>query len=181
MIENIETERLILRDMKFEDKYDIFEYRSDAETNKYQSWIPNSLDDVEEFIKRNPNEFNKPNTWYQILIICKENNCIVGDIGIHFIDICSNNKQVEIGITLNKKYQKRGYAFESLNGIIQYLFKTLNKHRITASVDPNNINSIRLFEQLHFRKEAHFKKSLLINNEWVDDIIYALLSEEWLK
>ncbi|KAN0030479.1 hypothetical protein ACTA71_009118 [Dictyostelium dimigraforme] len=177
MMNNIETERLLLRDMKLEDKNEIFEYRSDSVTNKYQGWIPKTLNDVEAFIKQNPKEFNKPETWYQILIICKENNFIVGDIGIHFID----NMQIEIGITLNEKYQKRGYANESLNGIIEYLFKKLNKHRIIASVDPNNINSIKLFEQLHFRKEAHFKKSLLVNNEWVDDIIYALLSEEWGK
>ncbi|KAN0028366.1 hypothetical protein ACTFIV_010210 [Dictyostelium citrinum] len=179
MMKNIETERLILRDMKLEDKYDIFRYRSDSETNKYQGWIPKTLDDVEEFIKRNPSEFNKPDTWYQLIIICKESNSIVGDIGIHFIDMI--NKQVEIGITLNKLFQKRGYAIESLNALIEYLFKSLYKHRITASLDPNNKSSIKLFEQLHFRKEAHFKKSLLFNNEWVDDIIYALLSEEWLK
>ncbi|KAK5583838.1 hypothetical protein RB653_005440 [Dictyostelium firmibasis] len=179
-MKRIETERLFIRDMKLDDKNDIFEYRSDVETNKYQSWIPKTLEDVEVFIKNNPNEFNKPDTWYQLLIICKESNCIVGDLGIHFIGL-NNNMQVEIGITLNKKYQKRGYANESLSGLFEFLFKTLKKHRITASIDPNNINSIKLFEQLHFRKEAHFIKSLLINNKWVDDIVYALLFEDWLK
>jgi len=33
-------------------------------------------------------------------------------------------------------------------------------------------------ERLNFRKEAHFKESLLINGEWVDDIIYAILKKE---
>ena len=29
------------------------------------------------------------------------------------------------------------------------------------------------------RKEAHFVKSLWFREEWVDDIIHALLAEEW--
>jgi RimJ/RimL family protein N-acetyltransferase len=29
------------------------------------------------------------------------------------------------------------------------------------------------------RKEAHFVKSLWFRGEWVDDVIYALLAEEW--
>jgi len=62
---------------------------------------------------------------------------------------------------------------------IDYLFTTLNKHKITGSVDPKNIDSIRLLERLNFRKEAHYKESLLVNGEWKDDIIYGILKSEW--
>ena len=55
----------------------------------------------------------------------------------------------------------------------------LKKHRITASIDPRNTSSIRLIERLGFRKEAHFKQSLFFHGEWVDDLIYAMLAEEW--
>ena len=34
-------------------------------------------------------------------------------------------------------------------------------------------------ESVKMRKEAHFKKSLLINNDWVDDVVYAILQEEY--
>jgi len=63
--------------------------------------------------------------------------------------------------------------------VIDYVFGELKKHRISASVDPNNIKSIRLLEQIGFRKEAHFIESLLLNGQWVDDVIYALLAREW--
>jgi RimJ/RimL family protein N-acetyltransferase len=62
---------------------------------------------------------------------------------------------------------------------MDYLFNTLNKHRITGSVDPKNSDSIKLLERLNFRKEAHFKESLFINGEWVDDIVYGILKSEW--
>ena len=55
----------------------------------------------------------------------------------------------------------------------------MKKRRIIASVDPRNTVSIRLIERIGFRKEAHFKESYYLRGEWVDDLIYAKLKEEW--
>ncbi len=96
----IETKRTILRPIESTDNEQIFSYRSDYNTNKYQGWIPSNLEDVNEFISRNPTEFNKPESWFQLVIINKETDKIIGDIGIHFID--SENFQCEIGCTLSK-------------------------------------------------------------------------------
>lgn len=165
----------MLRPIDAEDDEQIFAYRSDSEANKFQGWIPKKLDDVKEFISKNPREYNQPETWFQLVIIEKSTNKIVGDLGLHFIGI----HQCEIGCTLAKDHQGKGLATEALKGVINHIFNDLEKHRIVASIDPLNIGSIKLMERLGFRKEAHFKKSLLINGEWVDDIVYALLREEW--
>jgi RimJ/RimL family protein N-acetyltransferase len=176
---NLETTRLILRPINCNDKNEIFEYRSDAETNKYQGWIPKTVDDVETFIGKIAKQINEPETWFQFVIIEKETQKIVGDLGIHFFD--SDNKQVEIGCTLNKNFQNKGYAAESVKRVIDYLFKELNKHRVIASIDPDNKSSIRLVERIGFRKEAHFVESLCINGKWVDDLIYALIEKDWIS
>ncbi len=57
---HLETERLLIRDLTLDDKQAVFNYRSDAEANKFQSWIPETLEDVEQFIERNNKEFNQP-------------------------------------------------------------------------------------------------------------------------
>lgn len=175
----LETDRLLIRPININDKNEIFEYRSDKETNKYQGWIPETIDDVEAFIAKISNKINVPGTWFQLAIIDKETNKIVGDLGIHFMD--NENKQVEIGCTLNKDYQNKGFATESLKKVIDYLFNDLKKHRIVASIDPDNKDSIRLVERIGFRKEAHFIESLMINGKWVDDMIYALIEKDWNK
>lgn len=173
----LETKRLIIRSITLDDKNEIFEYRCDKETNKFQGWIPESIDDVEIFIGKIAKKINEPESWFQFVIIEKETQRIVGDLGIHFFE--RDNNQVEIGCTLNKDFQNRGYATEALKRIIDYLFKDLKKHRITASIDPDNKNSIRLVERIGFRKEAHFFESLFINGKWVDDAVFALLEKEW--
>ena len=171
----IETKRTYIRPVELSDNMQIFGYRSDSETNKYQGWVPKTVEEVDEFIAKIPKTFNETGTWFQLVIIEKETEMIIGDIGIHFID----EHQVEVGITLGKKSHSKGLATEALKSVIDHLFKELGKHRVVTSIDPLNIGSIKLVERLNLRKEAHFKESLLINGEWVDDIVYAALSSEW--
>lgn len=171
----IESKRTLLRPIAASDKKAVFSYRSDAETNKYQGFVPKNIDEVADFIARNPTEFNQADTWFQLVIIDRESDCLIGDIGIHFID----EYQVEIGCTLAKQFHAKGYATETLHAVIDHLFMQLNKHRVIGSIDPLNTSSIGLLERLGFRKEAHFKQSLLIDGEWVDDIVYAILKSEW--
>lgn len=176
----INTARLLLRSIGLDDVAAVFNYRSDAFENKYQGWIPETIDDVYDFVNNKVSStIDIIDTWYQFVIIRKENNELIGDLGIHFID--QDKKQVEIGCTLDKNHQRNGYATEVLSQIMDYLFSTLKKHRIITSIDPENFKSIGLVERLGFRKEAHFKESLLINGEWKDDLVYAILKDEWIE
>jgi len=174
----IGSERLMLRPIRLEDSGSIFTYRSDAVINQYQGWIPKTIEDVHDFITRRTSpEINLPGTWSQFVILKKDNNELIGDVGVHFLD--SAGFQVELGCTLNSNHQGKGFATEALMAVINFLFNRLNKHRVIASIDPRNLKSIQLFERLGFRKEAHFKQSIFINDEWVDDLIYAVLKDEW--
>jgi len=174
---NLETERLVIRPVRLDDKVNIFEYRSDSDTNKYQGWIPKTIEAVELFINRTAKQINIPETWFQFVLIKKENQKLIGDLGVHFWD--KQNKQVEIGCTLNKNFHYNGYATEAIRRIIVFLFIELQKHRITTSIAPGNKSSIRLVERIGFRKEAHFVESLFVNGIWVDDLIYALTEKDW--
>lgn len=172
------TERLILRPINKGDAVLVFRYRSDALTNKYQGWIPKTIDDVISFIENRVSPIIDVNgTWFQFVVIKKDDDELIGDVGLHFFD--SDNKQVEIGCTIDKNCQKHGYASEALSEIFRYLFNALDKHRIIASIDPRNEGSIKLVEKLGFRKEAHFKESIFQDGEWLDDLVYAILKSEW--
>jgi RimJ/RimL family protein N-acetyltransferase len=176
----INTERLLLRPLNLADAETVLKYRSDATANQYQGWIPKTIDDVHVFIRdRVSPAIDLVGTWYQFVMIKKESGELVGDIGIHFLD--ADRKQAELGYTLDKNQQGKGYATEALVKIINYLFNELNKRRIVTSIDPRNIKSIALVKRLGFRKEAHFKESILQNGEWVDDLVYAILKDEWIE
>ncbi len=173
------TERLIIRPVIIDDKESMYRYRSNPDTNKYLSLIPKTVEDVAAFIDKTSKDINVPGTWFQFVLIERASNVLIGDIGVHFLMSDPENKQVEIGYTLDMEFRGKGYASEALKIIINYVISTLNKHRIIASIDPLNVDSIKLVERLGFRKEAHFVKSLFFHGKWVDDLVYAMLGEEW--
>lgn len=171
----LETDRLSIRILDMRDKDVFFKYRSLPEIGRFQSWRPSNTEEIVVFIESNiavcP---NTADTWLQ-LALCLKDGQLIGDIGVHF----SDNYQVELGYTLAPKHQGKGYASEAVKAVIDYLFGSLKKHRVSASVDPDNLKSIRLLEKIGFRKEAHFIKSFCMGDRWCDDCIYAILAEEW--
>ncbi|MCR3922317.1 MAG: GNAT family N-acetyltransferase [Firmicutes bacterium] len=172
----IETERLLIRKMDIKDRAEFYRYRSLPAVYEYQSFQPTSILAVDDFIESIPTYANLPNTWFQLAICIQDSGKLIGDIGLHFL---ADNEQVEIGYTLAPLFQGQGYARESLRAVLSYLFFDLSKHRVTASVDPNNSRSIKLLATLAMRKEAHFIKSYKMNGLWLDDCVYAILADEW--
>ena len=173
----IKTDRLLIRLAEPGDSDAIYSYRSDFEQNKFQGWFPSSAEEVFDYMKNMPQTLDAADVCFQFAILLADEERLIGDMGIVFTN--HNNLQAEVGCTLNKEYQGEGYATEALKAMVDYLFCSLNKHRIVASIDPRNETSRRLVERLGFRKEAHFKQSYYLRGEWVDDIIYAMLKHEW--
>jgi RimJ/RimL family protein N-acetyltransferase len=176
----INTDRLLLRSIRPDDAAALFKYRSDEVINRYQGWIPKTINDVHDFIEnRISTSIDLFNTWYQFAIILRENFEFIGDIGIHFLD--EQKKQVEIGCTLDINYHGKGFATEALIRVIDYVFADLNKQIVFTSIDPENNRSIALVERIGFKKETNFIQNNLLHKEWPDDIIYSIKKEEWIE
>jgi len=174
--EPILTERLLIRKLEANDAQEFFNYRSLPEVYEFQSFKPRNTKDIEAFFGMLSELPNNPNTWFQLAICLNDDNKLIGDIGIHFLE---DEAQTEIGYTLSPNFQGVGFATEAVKAVIRYLFMVLGKHRIIASVDPDNEKSIKLLDKIGMRKEAHFIKSIKINGIWSDDCIYAILKEEY--
>ena len=173
------TERLFIRPVQLTDAEALFGFRSDPECAEFMSSIPLSVAEMRERIQKTASEINQSGTWFQFVIFEKDERIVVGDIGLHFLASDTQNKQVEVGYILHKKYWGKGYATEALMPIIDYLVYTLDKHRLVANIDPSNYPSIRLVEKLGFRKEGHLRESFFSKGKWVDDLVFAILTSEW--
>lgn len=175
---DIATARLVVRALRPADAEAVFRYRSDPEVCRFQIWEPSSLAEVDDFIARMiAHEPDTPGTWYQLAICERETGRLVGDCGLHFpVD---REHEAEFGVSLAPEFQGRGYATEAVGAVLGYLFDTLRKHRVFASVDPRNYASVRLLERIGMRREAHFRETLWVRGEWVDDAVYAMLRREW--
>lgn len=63
--------------------------------------------------------------------------------------------------------------------MIEYIFTTLNKHKIIAFTDVRNEKSIRVLERLDMRREGHLLQNYMSKGHWVDEYQYAILQSEW--
>jgi RimJ/RimL family protein N-acetyltransferase len=151
-------------------------YRLLDEIARFQNFRPLAIEEVTTFIRDNTRVFNIENTWHQLGVFLGTK--LIGDVGMHFLG--PDNAQVEIGYTISPQYQRNGYGKEAVTHITDHLLNVMKKHRIIASLDPHNAASIALLESVGFRREGCFKKSVLCHGIWQDDLVYALLAEEWM-
>lgn len=171
---SITTPRLSLARLAPADAEALFAYRAEPSVCRYQTFEPRSLDDARAFITETL--VDHP-VWYQLGIRLRDGGRLVGDVGIRFTS--DEPRQAEVGVTVAPSHQGQGIAAEALGGTLRHLFEREGVHRVFASIDPGNGASMRLFERLGMRKEAHFRQSLRFKGEWADDVVFAMLASEW--
>lgn len=174
----LRTARLRLRRFNHADLPTFLAYRNDLETGYYDGREPVTPEAATKFMdEMRTIEPGMPGEWFQIAIELESTGTHIGDIG--FRARSSAPQQAEIGYRLARLYHGQGYAQEAVSAVLDYAFTVLGVHRITATVDTQNLPSIRLLERLGFRREGHFKQSYWLYDHWTDDFLYALLSNEW--
>ena len=169
----LQSPRLILRLLQTTDLPGFFAYRSDAHTNRYQGWIPRTMADAEEFVNyRIATTINRPDTWFQFAIVLHHNQRLIGDLGVYFHP--QPAEHCTLGYTLDKNYQKLGYATEALQCVIRYLFVKLNKNRLFAKIDPDNAASLKLIRKLGFVYSHTEHSEAGQNYPAYDDMVFFL-------
>ena len=171
---------MIIRNFILTDTPSFVKYRNDPIVAKYQSWkIPFSESEAKKFIQdQSINEIGKKTAWHQVAIELIQESEHIGDCGIY---TSMDGKQAEIGITLAREHQHKGYALETMQGLFKFLFTKLSYHRITTLVDSNNESSLKLMEKLKMRKEAYYIESYYTGTKWTDEVQFALLEKEFIE
>ncbi len=174
--------RLVFRDFTEADLPAFAEYRNEPEVARYQSWNNYDMDMAKAFFdKQQALSFGEAGSWYQIAIADKQTNKLVGDCVIHFIEGDEKDQQVELGLTLAGENQGKGFAKETMDSLLAFIFNDLNKRRIIAFVDALNKPAATVLEKSNFRQEAHFVENILFKGCWGSEYLYALLKREYLE
>lgn len=172
------SERITLRRMRADDVNAFYSYRADPEVARFQSWDSYTYEEAANFISEQSDRLpNIPGQWIQIAIASKHTDALLGDCA--FVSDSDEPRLVHMGVTVSPDFQKKGIAQEALTCLLQYLFATLGKHRVVATVDARNSASLALFRKLGFRQEGHFIENVFFKGEWGDEIQFAMLGREW--
>lgn len=173
----IETDRVILRAWQKEDVKDFFEYASIPGVGEMAGWEHhNSIEVTEKILQSFISGKNV------FAIICKENNKVIGSLGLHKSwangeSAYAHFKIKEIGYVLSKAYWGKGLMPEVVNAVIRFYFDKNILDAFTIGHFASNNQSKRVIEKCGFTfvKESEYSAKQL--ELTFDDMNYILLNK----
>ncbi len=115
---------------------------------------------------------------YAFFIIDAQSNAIVG--GLTLSNIRRGITQaVSIGYWTGLPYIRQGYMTRAVGLAADFVFRTLDLHRLEAACLEINKASIGVLRNNGFLREGVARKYLKINGKWQDHALFALLDEDY--
>jgi ribosomal-protein-alanine N-acetyltransferase len=171
----LETERLIIRPLTNKDAYDVFiNINNDQHVLDYfgapyyDNFNSSSIDSLVRLS-------NDPVSYCWGIELKKINECI----GI-FLQQSRNDYigSIEIGYAIGSKYWNQGYITEAVKAVTDYLFKSVNYHKITAGYVLENLASKRVLEKCGMNYEGIRKDDFFHRGCYYDIGYYYLINPD---
>ena len=156
----LQTKRLQVSPLVVEDLDAFVGYRQDPAVAKFQSWDPGFSKDQGLELIRSQSGFHFPpvGEWLQLGIRDLTSGQLVGDLALHSLE---QDRSYEIGFTIAREHQGKGFGREAAVALLEYLFEQMRADCVQANTDCRNQVSIRLLESLGF--------SQLVDRSWVEE------------
>jgi RimJ/RimL family protein N-acetyltransferase len=172
----IETERLIIRDMQFEDEPDFVTISQDK---KYQRFYDESDCNPEKYRELTrlfvQQAQDAPRTAYQLAVELKQTGEFIGIVCLRL----EPEHQASMGCGLSRHHQGQSLMEEATTALASFGFKELSIHRIYTETISDNKAAIKLCERLGMHREALLKENRYFKGRWWSTVILAILHSEW--
>ena len=177
----IYTDRLTLRRFEPTDADSLYEFHRRPDVVQYLYWNPQSKTDTEKRLAERvlPTDLAQDGDELVLAVVLTETDKLIGEVLLAMRS--QEHQQGEIGFVFNPEYQGKGYATEATRAVLMLGFERFSFHRLYGRCDARNKPSARLMERMGMRREAHFIHNEIFKGEWGDELVYAMLQDEWQK
>ncbi len=175
----LETERLLLRPFVRGDVDAVFAYRSREDVTRFMFDPPLSREACADAVQIRVSQTDWKEDGDKIFLAVEHRgtSAMIGEVVLILRD--AGARQAELGYTFHPDHHGRGYATEAGARMLQLGFDEGGAHRIYACCHALNHASRRVMERLGMRQEAHFREHRLVKGEWDDELVHAILADEW--
>lgn len=175
----LKTARLLLRPYEKTDFEELYGIQSRADVTRYLYWGPRDRTGVRDSLamKLRATGFDDGGDNLTLAVVLPETGALIGDVQLVWVS--RDHLQGEIGYVFHPDHAGRGYATEAAEVMLWVGFERLGLHRICGRLDERNVASARVLERLGMRREAHFRENEFVKGEWTDELVYAILADEW--
>ncbi|MCL2674726.1 MAG: GNAT family N-acetyltransferase, partial [Defluviitaleaceae bacterium] len=144
-MKTLETERLILRAWSLDDADDFYEYAKHPEVGLNGGWPPHTS--REESLKIIQYFIEEDDVW---AIVLKENNKVIGTVGLHKDSKRPNISVKELGFVISADYWGKGIATEASKQAISHAFDDMKLDLVSTYHKSFNTRAKRVIEKCGF-------------------------------
>ncbi|ARV06574.1 hypothetical protein BTO04_07610 [Polaribacter sp. SA4-10] len=156
----LESERLIIRDIRINDAAFYFELFNNPDWIKFISDKNlKSVDETAAYLEKMKSENSKLGGLGFFTVLLKETNEAIGVSTALQRDAL---EYVDIGYGFLPEARGKGYATEATKLIIEYVRNTFKQKKVYAFTKPNNENSQKLLKNLNFK---YIGEKVIFDNE----------------
>jgi RimJ/RimL family protein N-acetyltransferase len=176
----LRTERLTIRPLTMSDVSRHHEIFSNPDVVRHLYDEPLSLPAAQEHLARRCKvDLPSGDGWLNVGVEVSGGGVLIGELGISLVS--EDHHHCEFGYVFDPAHAGHGYATEGAALIVELAFSVMGAHRVSGRLDARNDSSARLLERLGMRREAHFRENEFVKGEWTDELVYAVLEDEWRR
>src|SRR5580658_994878 len=173
----LRTARLTLRPYVADDLDALYDIQSRPEVTRYLLYDVRDRDQVRGILEQRIQADGPERDAVDLAVVLPDTGALIGDVVLFLRS--KEHRQGEIGYLFHPDYGGRGYATEAASMLLRLGFEDYGLHRIIGRIDARNTASARVLERLGMRREAHFVQNEIVKGEWSDEVVYAMLEDEW--
>jgi RimJ/RimL family protein N-acetyltransferase len=175
----IATARLLLRPFTPEDLDDVWAYQRQPAVARYLPWEPRDREQSQRAVDQMVKETGLADEGdcLSLAVVRPDDDRVVGQVELVWHS--KESRQGELGYIFNPEVQGTGLATEAALEVLRLGFDELDLYRIIGRCAAQNTASARLLERLGMRREAHFVGNAIFKGGWREELVYAMLQDEW--
>ncbi len=175
----LETERLVLRPVTFDDVPAIHAYCTDPDVARYTTWHAHqSLIETQAYVGAVQDQYGRdePSPWG---VERRAEGVLIGTCG--FVARTPEHHRAELGYALARPYWGQGYMTEAVRAVVAFAFDHLDLNRIEAVCDAENLASARVLEKSGLVFEGILRDYLRVKGRYRNVRMYAAVRGSFLS
>ncbi len=168
--------RVVLRELRASDAPSLFAMLSADEVARFISPPPTSVSSFEQFIAWTLRQ-RSAGTYACFAVTVRGYDTAIGIFQLRQID--ADFRTAEWGFASASPFWGTGVFREGADLMLDFAFETVGVYRLEARASVQNGRGNGALRKVGAVKEAILRKSFLRNGEQVDQVLYAILEDEW--
>jgi RimJ/RimL family protein N-acetyltransferase len=169
-------QQVVLRELRIADAPSLFALLTTQEVARFISPPPSTVEGFERFIEWTLRQ-RTAGTYACFAVTLKGFNTAIGIFQVR--EMGPGFATAEWGFAIGSKFWGTGVFEEGAQLVLEFAFDTLGVHRLEARAAVKNGRGTGALLKLGAVPEGVLRKSFLRDGEYLDQVLYAIVEDEW--